>query len=197
MFMVARQLSSSPGTSSTGALAGDSIRVICGPTAAGKSDIALRLALEYGATIISADSRQIYRGFDIGTGKPGHGEMQSVPHRGIDIVEPTDRYSASAWATAAREWIAEAEAMGRHPVIVGGTGLYIRALFEPLFDAPPVDARRRASLERLLSGMSSLELRRWCVALDPPKTHLGRTQLLRAIETALLSGRKLSDLQQE
>jgi tRNA dimethylallyltransferase len=178
-------------------LAGDRVRVICGPTAAGKSDIALRLALEYGATIISADSRQIYRGFDIGTGKPGHGEMQRVPHRGIDIVEPTERYSASTWASAATQWIAEAEAMGRQPVIVGGTGLYIRALFEPLFDAPSVDARRRGSLERLFAGMTLLELRRWCVALDPGKAHLGRTQLLRAIETALLSGRRLSQLQQK
>jgi tRNA dimethylallyltransferase len=178
-------------------LAGDRVRVICGPTAAGKSEIALRLALEYGATIISADSRQIYRGFDIGTGKPAHSEMQSVPHRGIDIVEPTDRYSASAWAAAATEWIAEAESMDRKPLIVGGTGLYIRALFEPLFDAPPLDARRRGSLERLLAGMTLPELRRWCVSLDPDKAPLGRTQLTRAIETALLSGRRLSELQQK
>jgi tRNA dimethylallyltransferase len=178
-------------------LAGDRVRVICGPTAAGKSDIALRLAIEYGATIISADSRQIYRGFDIGTGKPTHSETQTVPHRGIDIVDPTQRYSASAWAVAATGWIAEAKATGRQPLIVGGTGLYIRALFEPLFDAPSLDTRRRGSLERLLAGMTLGELRRWCLALDAEKATLGRTQLTRAIETALLSGRRLSELQQK
>jgi tRNA dimethylallyltransferase len=178
-------------------LAGDNIRVICGPTAAGKSEIALRLALEYGATIISADSRQIYRGFDIGTAKPGPAEMRSVPHRGIDVAEPTQRYSASAWAEGARAWITEAESARRAPLITGGTGFYIRALFEPLFDAPRLDASRRRALETALNGFPIVELRRWCSTLDPAKAHLGRVQLSRAIETALLTGRRLSDLQKE
>lgn len=178
-------------------MAGDNIRVICGPTAAGKSAIALALALEYGATIISADSRQIYRGFDIGTAKPSPVEMRSVLHRGVDVAEPTQRYSASAWAAEARGWIAEAEATRRPPLIVGGTGFYIRALFEPLFEAPRLDVRRRQELERALNQLSLGELRRWCTILDPAKAHLGRVQLSRAIETALLTGRRLSDLQQE
>ncbi len=176
-------------------MAGDSVRVICGPTAAGKSDIALRLALEYGATIISADSRQIYRGFDIGTAKPSPGEMRTVPHRGIDVVEPTERYSASMWATAATGWIAEATNERRTPVIVGGTGFYIRALFEPLFDAPPIDAMRRAALGRWMDELPLPELRRLCKTLDAAKSHLGRVQLSRAIETAVLTGRRLSELQ--
>ena len=187
---------SSRGTSSTGALAGDSIRVICGPTAAGKSGIALRLALEYGATIISADSRQIYRGFDIGTAKPSPSEMRTVPHRGIDVAEPTERYSASRWATAANEWIVEAEVERRTPLIVGGTGFYIRALFEPLFDAPPVEANRRAELEHWMDDLTLEDLRSLC-GLDPEKAHLGRVQLSRAVETALLSGRRLSELQKQ
>src|SRR5258707_8394253 len=183
--------------SSTGALAGDSIRVICGPTAAGKSGIAMRLAMEYGATIISADSRQIYRGFDIGTAKPGPSETRVVPHRGIDIAGPTERYSASRWATEAMSWIAEAKDERRSPLIVGGTGFYIRALFEPLFDAPPLDPARRASLSDWLDQQPLTLLREWCSVLDSAKAHLGRTQLARAIETALLAGRRLSDLQKE
>jgi len=178
-------------------LAGDSIRVICGPTAAGKSGIALNVAMEYGATIISADSRQIYRGFDIGTAKPGPSEMRIVPHRGIDVADPTERYSASRWATEAMAWIAEAKNERRVPLIVGGTGFYIRALFEPLFDAPALDPVRRASLSEWLDQQPLALLRDWCSELDSAKAHLGRTQLSRAIETALLAGRRLSELQME
>ncbi len=178
-------------------MADDRIRVICGPTAAGKSAIALRLALEYGATLISADSRQIYRGFDIGTAKPSPSERQSVWHRGIDVADPTERYSAARWADQASAWIAEAEAVSSPPVIVGGTGLYIRALLEPLFDAPPLDSARRARLDSFLSTLSLVELRRWCNAIDPAKSTLGRTQLARTIETALLAGARLTDLQTE
>ncbi len=176
-------------------MAGDSIGVICGPTAAGKSAIALNVAIEYGATIISADSRQIYRGFDIGTAKPGPSELRIVPHRGIDVADPTERYSASAWATAAKGWIEEAKDSGRAPLVVGGTGLYIRALFHPLFDAPAADPGRREVLGQVMDRLPLAELRRWCRALDPGKASLGRTQLSRAIETALLAGEKLSELQ--
>jgi len=178
-------------------LAGDSIRVICGPTAAGKSEIALRLALEYGATIISADSRQIYRGFDIGTAKPGPAEMRTVPHRGIDVADPTERYSASRFASEARAWIAEAEDERRVPLVAGGTGFYIRALFEPLFDAPPLDGPRRQALQEVMDQLPLGELRRWCRTIDPSKANLGRVQLSRAIETALLTGHRLTDLQKQ
>ncbi len=153
--------------------------------------------MEYGATIISADSRQIYRGFDIGTAKPGPSETRVVPHRGIDVAEPTERYSASRWATEATSWIAEANNERRAPLIVGGTGFYIRALFEPLFDAPPLDPARRSSLSDWLDQQPLVMLREWCSVLDSAKAHLGRTQLSRAIETALLAGRRLSDLQME
>ncbi len=157
----------------------------------------MRLALEYSATIISADSRQIYRGFDIGTAKPGPAEMRTVPHRGIDVAEPTERYSASAWAEGARGWITEAERARGAPLIAGGTGFYIRALFEPLFEAPRLDAPRRRALETAMNELPLGELRRWCRTLDPAKAHLGRVQLSRAIETALLTGRRLSDLQKQ
>jgi tRNA dimethylallyltransferase len=173
-------------------LADAELRIICGPTAAGKSALALTLADREPTTIISADSRQIYRRFDIGTAKPTRAERRSVPHRGIDIVEPTERYSAASWADEAKGWIAEALEAGRTPVVVGGTGFYLRALAMPLFEEPPLDAERRAALADVLASMTVPQLRSWCERLDPPRAHLGRTQLLRAIEMALLTGQPIS-----
>lgn len=169
------------------------LRVITGPTAAGKSALALALAELFPVTILSADSRQIYRGFDIGTAKPSASELAAVPHRGIDVVEPTQRYSAAAWAGAAEDWLAESSSAGRTPLVVGGTGFYIRALVTPLFAEPPLDASRRAALREALSSLSTPELRRWCQLLDADRAQLGRAQLLRAIEVALLTGVSISE----
>lgn len=171
------------------------LRVICGPTAAGKSALAMRLAARRRITVVSADSRQVYQGFDIGTAKPTREERTAVPHAGIDVSPPTVRYSASMWAEGAERWIADSEAHGRAPVVVGGTGLYIRALVQPLFDAPALDPDVRERLDAVIGALPVAELQRWCRALDPVKASLGRTQLLRAIETALLTGRRLSALQ--
>ena len=168
--------------------------VVCGPTGAGKSAIAMRLAARHRVTIVSADSRQIYRGFDVGTAKPTRDEQARVPHRGVDIADPGERWSAARWADDAMRWIGEAYDAGRRPVVVGGTGLYIRALVDPIAAAPPLDPARRAALARVREAMSPSELRRWCAALDPARASLGRTQQLRAVETALLAGRRLSDV---
>ena len=180
--------------SSTGGSAESSVRIICGPTGAGKSALAMRLAETFDAVIVSADSRQIYRGFDIGTAKPTATEQARVPHRGVDVVDATERYSAARWAAEARGWMDEARSAGRPVVVVGGTGLYLRALTAPLFESPPLDPVRRAALERALTTVATEELRRWCTNLDPRRAHLGRTQLIRSIETALLTGARLSDL---
>lgn len=169
------------------------VRVICGPTAGGKSAIAMRLAGKHEIAIISADSRQIYRNFDIGTAKPGASDRERVVHYGIDVVPPEERYSAARFADDARAWITSAIARGLTPLIVGGTGLYIKSLFEPLSPIPDLDPARRSELHDFLRGESIAELRRWCEQLDPARAHLGKTQLIRAIETALLSGEKLSD----
>ena len=155
------------------------------------------LAQQEPSTIISADSRQIYRGFDIGTAKPTLDERRRVPHEGIDVAEPTERYSAAAWVHAADACIAQARASARRPLVVGGTGLYVRALFEGLFEEPTLDTERRRALERELADSSVAELRRWAEALDPSRAHLGRTQLLRAIEIALLTGHRVSDLHRD
>lgn len=152
------------------------------------------LAMEYTGTLICADSRTIYRGFDIGTAKPNAVELKSIPHRGIDVADPTERYSASDWAASADTWIDQARAASQVPIIVGGTGFYIKALFEPLFEAPEIDAVKRASFEKFVAPMSLGDLRRWCGMLDAGRSHLGRSQLIRAIETAELTGYRISDL---
>jgi tRNA dimethylallyltransferase len=175
-------------------LAGDRLRIICGPTAAGKSELALALCQIYNAAIVSADSRQIYCEFNVGTAKPTRDECARVTHYGIDVVEPDVRYSAARWASEANEWIECAAEIEKEAVVVGGTGLYIKSLVEPLFSSPDTDPARRARLESELASMSVDDLRRWCKELDPARAHLGRTQLLRAIETALLSGSRISDL---
>ncbi len=178
-------------------MAENRLRVICGPTAAGKSAIAATLALEYGATIISADSRQIYRGFDIGTAKPDWSERKAIEHIGIDVADPSERFSASRWATMAIEAVEHLNASAGTPLIVGGTGFYIRALFDPLFAAPELDEEKRRKLEYFLNSMTLPDLRRWCEAIDPGRSHLGRYQLVRSIEIALLSGSRISQLHAE
>jgi tRNA dimethylallyltransferase len=182
---------------SSGGLAGASIPVICGPTASGKSAIALRLAEALSASIISADSRQVYRGFDLGTAKPAAEDRRRVPHYGVDVVAPDERYAAADWAGSVPAWLDESGGMGRRALIVGGTGFYLRALFAPLFDEPEIDAGRRTSLREVLRHMSSVEVQRWCEAIDPARAVLGRPQHERAIEVALITGRRISDLHRE
>jgi tRNA dimethylallyltransferase len=120
-------------------------------------------------------------------------ERKTIPHEGIDICDPHDRYSASAWAELARLALAR----NSNSIVVGGTGFYIRALFEPLFTAPHIDGKARASLEQYFAGMRTEVLRRWCEAIDPRRAHLGRVQILRALETALLTGKRISDLHEQ
>jgi tRNA dimethylallyltransferase len=169
------------------------IAVICGPTAAGKSAIAMALAERTGAVLISADSRQVYRRFDIGTAKPGVRDRELVPHRGIDVVDPTERYSAAQWVASAQEWLREADDAARPAIIVGGTGFYLRALETPLFESPMLDPTVRARVLADLEQRTTDDLRTQCIAVDPARAHLGRTQLLRALETYLLTGKPLSE----
>lgn len=174
-------------------MADASLAVITGPTAAGKSAIALAVAERAGATIVSADSRQIYSGFDIGTAKPSREERTRVPHEGVDVARPDERWSAARWADAATGWIEAAHASGRPSIVVGGTGFYVQSLVAPLAAAPALDPVRRAALATLLAAVSTPELRRWTTQLDPARAHLGRAQLVRAVETVLLAGTRLSD----
>ncbi len=152
----------------------------------------MTLAARYGGAIVSADSRQIYCGFDIGTAKPSRADRERIPHYGIDVAAPHERVSAGWWAAHAWQWIAAARAAGRVPLVVGGTGFYVRALVRPLFAEPALDPRRRAALAALLAGWDTAALRRWVERVDPGRARLGRTQLLRAIEMATLTGTSIS-----
>ncbi len=170
------------------------VAAVVGPTAAGKSALALALAERVGAAVVSADSRQIYRRFDVGTAKPAADERRRVAHFGVDVADPAERWSAARWADACERWVRDCDARALAPLLVGGTGLYVRALAEPLFAEPALDPGRRAALSAVLGAYPTDELRRWVRVLDPARAHLQRTQLLRAAEVALLSGERISAL---
>lgn len=170
------------------------VPVIVGPTAVGKTAVAAALARRWTIAVISADSRQVYRGLDLGTAKPEAAVLRAVPHLGIDLVEPGERYSAGRFARDASGWLGALDA-GRRPVVVGGTGLYIRALVDGLFHEPPLDPARRARLARWTSGAERLA--GWASRLDPGYTRGGRQRAARAVEIALLTGRPLSWWQSE
>jgi tRNA dimethylallyltransferase len=169
--------------------------VLVGPTAVGKTAVALALAERLELEVVSADSRQIYRRLDIGTAKPSPRELRRVTHHGIDVVSPGERFSAGRFARAATGWIEAISARGAQPVIVGGTGLYIRALVEGLFLEPPLDPDRRRALGEQVERLGTADLVRWASRLDPRFGGGGRQRALRAIEVGLLSGRPLSHWQ--
>lgn len=171
--------------------------VIVGPTGVGKTAIAVALAAFAPITVISADARQVYRGLDIGTAKPSPQSLAQVPHRGLDLVAPGERYSAGRFARDATGWIAETRASGREPIVVGGTGLYIRALAEGLFREPPFDPERREQLRRWSESLEGTDLARWAGRLDSAFLGGGRQRAARAVEVALLTGHALSWWQRE
>ncbi len=173
------------------------VPVIVGPTGIGKTAVALALARHWPLEIISADSRQIYRGLDVGTAKPTSRQRAEVLHHLLDVVRPGERYSAGRFARDATGVVTDVRQRGRMPVVVGGTGLYVRALAEGLFREPPLDSARRRSLDAWLARLESLELVRWAARFDPGFQGGGRQRATRAVEVALLSGRPLSWWQRE
>ena len=170
--------------------------VMVGPTASGKSDLAVAVARRLGGEIISMDSRQVYRATDIGTAKLAASEQGGVPHHGIDLVDPGESYSAGRFARDARAWIAAIRGRGRVPILVGGTGFFLRALTEPIFREPPIEPSRRRALRSWLASRPQAEIERWARALDPRRAALavegGSQRLFRTLEVALLTGRPLS-----
>ncbi|MEJ2502091.1 MAG: tRNA (adenosine(37)-N6)-dimethylallyltransferase MiaA [Gemmatimonadota bacterium] len=170
--------------------------VLTGPTAAGKTALGLAVAERLNGEIVSVDSRQVYRGLDIGTAKVSGAERERVPHHGLDRVDPDERYSAGRFAREAREWIADIRGRGRVPILVGGTGFFLRALTAPLFREPPLDEARRGDLNAYLAGIPDERLLAWLRRLDPDSARRlreqgGRQRVLRALEVALLTGRPL------
>jgi tRNA dimethylallyltransferase len=177
-------------------LAGASVPVLVGPTAVGKTAVAVALGAHWPLEVISADSRQVYRRLDIGTAKPSRKDRARVPHHGIDLVEPGTRYSAGHFARDGVIWLDEIRGRDKLPVVVGGTGLYVRALAEGLFAEPPLDAGKRRSLDAWTACLEPIELLRWAARLDPGFRGGGRQRAARAIEVALLTGHPLSYWQQ-
>lgn len=169
---------------------------LLGPTGTGKTALAIQVARRLDAEVVSMDSRSVFRGMDVGTAKPTVAERAGVPHWGIDLAEPSERFSAGAWARYARGKIAEIRARGRVPMLVGGTGFFLRALTHPIFREPAMDPERRRALAQRLEAMDDAELHRWLAALDPPSAERlrewgGRQRRIRALEVPLLTGRTL------
>jgi len=169
---------------------------LVGPTASGKTALSLALAESLGAEIISMDSRQVYRGMDIGTAKVTAAERGDIPHHGLDLVDPDQRYSAGQFARDARSWMAGIRARGRVPLVVGGTGFFLRALQEPIFSEPELDPIRVEALRRYLKDVDRERLEAWVRLLDPERAPLalegGPQRMSRTLEVALLSGKPLS-----
>jgi tRNA dimethylallyltransferase len=171
---------------------------LVGPTAVGKTALALHLAQALGAEVVSADSRQVYRGMDIGTAKATPDERARAPHHLLDVVDPDDVLTLAQFQRLAYAAIDDVLARGRLPLLVGGSGQYVRAVLEG-WGIPEVapQARLRAELERL----SSDELARWLAALDPiaagridPRN---RRRVIRALEVTLVTGRPISQQQRK
>ncbi len=168
--------------------------VITGPTGTGKSALAVEVAVRLNGAIVSADSRQIYRHMGVGTAKPSAASRQRVPHYGLDLLDPDESYSAGRFARDAWSWIEEITGAGLVPLVVGGTGFFIRALLEPLGPEPELVPERRARLRRYLSSLPVDELHRWLRRLDPQRAQQltgegGGQRLGRSLEVVLLSGR--------
>lgn len=171
--------------------------VILGATATGKSSLALAVAESLGGEIVNADALQVYRGFDIGTAKPSAAERERVPHHLLDIVDPREQFSVGEFCRIARPVIADIQGRGALPIVVGGSGLYVRSLLEGLSPLPPSEPGMRARLTARLESEGLGSLRGELAELDPvTETRLasGDTQrVLRALEVALSTGRPLSD----
>jgi tRNA dimethylallyltransferase len=181
----------------------DTLRCIAlaGPTAAGKTAAALAIAQVLPVEIVSVDSALVYRGMDIGTAKPSAAERAAVPHHLIDLIEPSEAYSAAQFVADARECIARIAARGRVPLLVGGTMLYFKALFEGLDPMPPADAAVRAALDAEAAERGWAAMHAELARVDPAtaaRLPPGDTQRIqRALEVFRLSGRPISSFHRE
>ena len=173
--------------------------VLVGPTASGKSDLALHLATSWDLEIVSLDSMLVYRGMDIGTAKPSRGELAAVPHHMIDIASPAERFDIQRFLKEAEEALADIQARGKRALFVGGTGFYLAALLRGLFEGPPVDEALRARLEAHAQEVGPKALHAELARLDPAsaeRLHPGDVRrVIRGLEIYEQSGRTLSSWQ--
>lgn len=172
--------------------------VIAGPTATGKTATALAVARELEGELVGADSVQVYRGFDIGSAKPQPQELEGIPHHLVDIIDPDEAIDAAEYARRADQAIAEIHARNGLPIVVGGTGLWIRALMRGLVDLPPVDPTLRAELENRASAIGGVALHAQLEAVDPvtaSAVHPHDTfRIVRALEVHTQTGIPLGKL---
>jgi tRNA dimethylallyltransferase len=168
---------------------------ITGPTASGKSSLAMEVAEALPAEILCVDSMQVYRGFDIGTAKPSAQDQHRIPHHGLDLVEPSDQFDAGAFLALARELVAQRRALGREVLAVGGSGLYLRALLYGLAPSAPADQELREGL-RLAEQAEPGSMHRRLAQVDPDSAQLlhgnDLVRIERALEVFLLTGQQQS-----
>jgi tRNA dimethylallyltransferase len=173
------------------------VAVLAGPTASGKTRLAIDLALRAGGEIVNADSQQVYRGLDVGTAKPTAAERAEVPHHLLDLVDPGEGMDAARWSALADQAIREVAARGRLPVVVGGTGLYVRALLHGVVEAPGRDPALRTRLEEEAALHGRAALHRRLATVDPGAAARIRendlVRIVRALEIAA-GGRTQSQL---
>ena len=169
---------------------------IVGPTASGKTDLSLRIAEHIPLTVISADSRQVFRRLDIGTAKPSRDQLDRVPHRCIDIVEPEGEYNAAQFAEDALRDVDEVIRSGQLPLVVGGSGLYVKALLEGLVSLPGKDEEIRRLLQEKFDEEGEEQLRKELASVDAEaerNIEAGKPRrLIRALEVYYLTGKPLS-----
>jgi len=172
--------------------------IIGGPTAVGKTEVSIELAERLGAEIISADSVQLFKGLDIGSAKPSPEQLARVPHHLVDVLEPWEKVDAARYARMAEEVIAELAARGKRAMVVGGSGLYIRALLFGLAQTPPVDPKLRQQLASQWQAKGPRAMHQWLERLDAAtaaRLHPNdRQRVLRALEVCIQTGRPFSEL---
>ncbi|MFI5088813.1 MAG: tRNA (adenosine(37)-N6)-dimethylallyltransferase MiaA [Terriglobales bacterium] len=174
--------------------------VIVGPTGSGKTALSLALAEQFRGEIVNCDSVALYRGFEIGAAKPGTEERARAPHHLLDIVEPTAVFTAGDYAQAARRAVAEIAARGHLPIVVGGSGLYLRAFLQGLFAGPKRSEQLRARLREIARGKGSPHLHRILARLDSAAATTihpnDSPKLIRAIEVCLEARQRMTELWQ-
>ena len=172
-----------------------------GPTASGKTDIAVSLHKRFPCEVISVDSALVYRGMNIGTAKPDAATLRRTPHRLIDIRDPEERYSAGNFVSDARKEMAAIFSQGRIPLLVGGTMMYFRALTEGIAELPPADADIRATIDAEAQHVGWPALHERLCEIDPVAANRikpnDRQRIQRALEVYMASGKPLSQWQQE